>query len=633
MTGLCSWGDAKSAPNWCGPQLRSLLKAVTLCLIVGILVISHISALELHDGMDFLEPYTTHHGPRHKRHRQTRECQHIKYGNVTFSKHRASHNDSLILPLVDYHYYIKQVGQYWDQRTLYINHQVVKNPLSTFSVLEPGHKNGCSNNPGHRETVQNSAKQKNCILASNAGFFNITSDQCLGNIVSDKFLVQDSGGIQNVHFGVTEDGNIFTGYLSELDVLLQDFSQLVGGVLWLVRDGESYVDESAKIECPDTETTGTFERFISVVSARTAVGHDADGRIHMIQVEGKTDELGVNLREFADILIDLGIVNAINLDGGGSTTTVVNSTLRNYPPDKCVNSSYNCPRAVSTILCVHEPVCSPSDCSGHGECVLGLCRCDGLWTGDACDQLLCPADCSGHGTCTPDGCVCLPGWQGGNCSIPCTEGTYGLNCSLPCICENGASCDKSNGTCHCPPGFSGKYCQSACPFGFYGVGCSQVCRCNSSCYCHHVSGLCNVSLPDGDYLKAGKCLANQRMRELNLVPQNTQQITFCITSVPILAVIAVASLLLNVLLSILLSRMRQRHRKEMVRQARLAVKRALRRFQSRTEDSSEEDNTEGPVKAANGYKKVPTVSDSESIGSGNEEELFLAPKKKKSTKH
>ena len=41
----------------------------------------------------------------------------------------------------------------------------------------------------------------------------------------------------------------------------------------------------------------------------------------------------VNLYEFASLLKELGLVNAINLDGGGSATTVVNDTLRSYPSD------------------------------------------------------------------------------------------------------------------------------------------------------------------------------------------------------------------------------------------------------------------------------------------------------------
>ena len=40
-----------------------------------------------------------------------------------------------------------------------------------------------------------------------------------------------------------------------------------------------------------------------------------------------------NLKEAAEILKGLGAINAINLDGGGSSTMVVNNTLISYPSD------------------------------------------------------------------------------------------------------------------------------------------------------------------------------------------------------------------------------------------------------------------------------------------------------------
>lgn len=40
-----------------------------------------------------------------------------------------------------------------------------------------------------------------------------------------------------------------------------------------------------------------------------------------------------NLVEFADLLIRHGVVNAINLDGGGSSTLVEDNVLINYPSD------------------------------------------------------------------------------------------------------------------------------------------------------------------------------------------------------------------------------------------------------------------------------------------------------------
>ncbi|KAG9355806.1 hypothetical protein JZ751_000648 [Albula glossodonta] len=78
---------------------------------------------------------------------------------------------------------------------------------------------------------------------------------------------------------------------------------------------------------------------------------------------------------------------------------------------------WRCPRKVSTVLCIHEPLCQPEDCSGHGACVEGSCECHKGWMGLACDTLTCQAPaCGDHGVCTQYGCVCDAGWVGSNCS-------------------------------------------------------------------------------------------------------------------------------------------------------------------------------------------------------------------------
>ncbi|WP_256257000.1 phosphodiester glycosidase family protein [Nonomuraea pusilla] len=55
---------------------------------------------------------------------------------------------------------------------------------------------------------------------------------------------------------------------------------------------------------------------------RTAVGFSADGRtMYLLTVDGRqTDSRGVTLDELAAMMADLGAANALNLDGGGSST-------------------------------------------------------------------------------------------------------------------------------------------------------------------------------------------------------------------------------------------------------------------------------------------------------------------------
>ena len=69
---------------------------------------------------------------------------------------------------------------------------------------------------------------------------------------------------------------------------------------------------------------------------RTAVGLSQDRRtLYMLVVDGRTDiSVGVTLKELAQIMKDLGAYDAVNLDGGGSSTMwVQNGGVLNNPSD------------------------------------------------------------------------------------------------------------------------------------------------------------------------------------------------------------------------------------------------------------------------------------------------------------
>ena len=75
--------------------------------------------------------------------------------------------------------------------------------------------------------------------------------------------------------------------------------------------------------------------FASDLHPRTAIGALADGRALLLTADGRRppERVGLALVDLARLLIELGVREAINLDGGGSTAMVVKGTLVNFPTD------------------------------------------------------------------------------------------------------------------------------------------------------------------------------------------------------------------------------------------------------------------------------------------------------------
>ncbi len=69
---------------------------------------------------------------------------------------------------------------------------------------------------------------------------------------------------------------------------------------------------------------------------RTALGVRADGTLLFVAVEGRQParSVGMSIAELVELLLDLGAVDAINLDGGGSTAMVIRGELISTPSDR-----------------------------------------------------------------------------------------------------------------------------------------------------------------------------------------------------------------------------------------------------------------------------------------------------------
>ncbi|MGI8906574.1 MAG: phosphodiester glycosidase family protein [Candidatus Sumerlaeaceae bacterium] len=101
----------------------------------------------------------------------------------------------------------------------------------------------------------------------------------------------------------------------------------VGGGPSLLKHGQVQVDY-------DSEEMG--RSFATDRHPRTAAGISADKHtLYLVTVDGRQPKLsiGQNLYELAEYMKQLGCSQAINLDGGGSTTMVVDGKVVNHPSD------------------------------------------------------------------------------------------------------------------------------------------------------------------------------------------------------------------------------------------------------------------------------------------------------------
>lgn len=101
---------------------------------------------------------------------------------------------------------------------------------------------------------------------------------------------------------------------------------LVGGAGLLVSNGKAL--EDFRVE-------KLSEGFDTTRHPRTAVGIDSRGRWVFVVVDGRQPGLsvGMSLSELTDLMLSLGCEQAINLDGGGSTTMYLNGMVVNSPSD------------------------------------------------------------------------------------------------------------------------------------------------------------------------------------------------------------------------------------------------------------------------------------------------------------
>lgn len=117
-------------------------------------------------------------------------------------------------------------------------------------------------------------------------------------------------------FGVDSDSLIYP----------QPFTDAVTGVPQLIKTG--------KIDITWEEEKAS-KSFVETRHPRTAVAKLRDGKFLMLTADGRTEQsAGLDLYDLAEYMLELGAIDAMNLDGGGSTTMFLDGKVVNRPSDK-----------------------------------------------------------------------------------------------------------------------------------------------------------------------------------------------------------------------------------------------------------------------------------------------------------
>ena len=148
-----------------------------------------------------------------------------------------------------------------------------------------------------------------------------------GSADAARFLTEAAppGSRPEVRLGLFADG---------AEIPLAEQQLVIGVGPRLLSRGRIVVPSRAEGFSP-LEAPGFFGSFVASRNPRTLAGVRSDGRILLVTIDGRRPgwSAGATLPEAARVMRALGAREALNLDGGGSTTMTVKGAVVNFPSD------------------------------------------------------------------------------------------------------------------------------------------------------------------------------------------------------------------------------------------------------------------------------------------------------------
>lgn len=206
-------------------------------------------------------------------------------------------------------------------------------------------------NPTENVIVSKQAVKAAALAAVNGGFFNIR-DGGSTTYIKTGGLITDSDTAKKWFRNSNMTGSVLInkkGHVAIDPAQTNSFYDSHPEYMDVLVTGPLLISGKSKMQLPATSLTKNTH-------PRTAIGKTGNHKIILVTLDGRTDQArGVTLEELTDIMISLHCKEAVNLDGGGSTTMWISGKpfngVVNMP---CDNKKFDHEgeRAVSDILIV-----------------------------------------------------------------------------------------------------------------------------------------------------------------------------------------------------------------------------------------------------------------------------------------
>ena len=201
----------------------------------------------------------------------------------------------------------------YDTVGVYCNYKGNQNTTLGMSTLKEQVAAAEANHKGENYRV---------VAAENASYYNMTNGKPMGafimrgNDVTTTDPKAEGRGDKWPFFAIKKDGTPMIGYPGDYSKYKDSLQEAIGGHYVIVKDGKN-VTADPTIPGGVPENSSLSKKY-----PRSTVGITADGKIVMMVADGLQSpySAGLTFEEQADVMISMGCVVALELDGGGSAT-------------------------------------------------------------------------------------------------------------------------------------------------------------------------------------------------------------------------------------------------------------------------------------------------------------------------